>query len=132
MCTEGVNLLLFSQLCVFHYSDIQKNKTLGPTSEVMSQHIKISKSPKTDDLSKKDQWNFKGKGGAIGQVTIGSKQNPFCVPGNLAITVLVQTNRIPFGITCLVEQAQHHNLPFGSHKQVCGHNKGKECAYHSD
>ena len=53
MCPEGVNPLLFSQLCVFHYSDIWKNKTLGTTSEVMSQHIKISKSPKTNDLSKK-------------------------------------------------------------------------------
>ena len=51
-CPEGVNPLLFSQLCIFHYSDIRKNKTLG-TSEVMSQHIKISESPKTDDLSKK-------------------------------------------------------------------------------
>ena len=87
MCPVGVNPLLFSQLCIFHYSDVQKNKTLGTTSEVMSQHMKISKSPKTDDLSKKDQWNFIGKDGAIGQVTIGSEQNPVCVPCNLAITV---------------------------------------------
>ena len=55
MCPEGVNPLLFSQLCIFHYSDVQKNKTLGTTLEVMSQHIKIFKSPETDDLSKKDQ-----------------------------------------------------------------------------
>ena len=61
--------------------------------------------PKTDDLSKKR------KDGAIGQVTIGSKQNPVCVPGNLAITVLGQTNKISTKITCLVEQAQHQNLP---------------------
>ena len=53
MCPEGVNPLLFSQLCIFHCSDVQKNRTLGITSEVTSQHIKISKSPKTDDLSKK-------------------------------------------------------------------------------
>ena len=37
---------------------------------------------------KKDQLNFRGKDGTIGQVTIGSKQNPVCVPGNSAITVL--------------------------------------------
>ena len=62
---------------------------------------------------KKDQWNLRRKDGAIGQVTIGSKQNPVCVPGNSAITVLGWTNKIPPKITCLVEQAQHHNLPLG-------------------
>ena len=60
---------------------------------------------------KKDQLNFRGKDGAIGQVTIGSKQNPVCVPSNLAITVLGWTNKIPPKTICLVEQAQHHNLP---------------------
>ena len=62
---------------------------------------------------KKDQLHFGGKDGAIGQITIGSKQNPVCVPCNSAIIVLEQTNKIPLKITCLVEQAQHHNLPLG-------------------
>ena len=44
---------------------------------------------------------------------IGSKQNPVCVPGNLVITVPGQTSKIPSKVTCLVEQAQHHNLPLG-------------------
>ena len=44
---------------------------------------------------------------------IGSKQNPICIPGNSALTVLGQTNKIPSKLTCLVEQAQHHNLPTG-------------------
>ena len=104
MCPEGANPLLFSQLCIFHYSDIQKNQTLGTPSKVMSQQIKQDKSPKTEDMSKKDQWNFKGKDGAIGQATISSKQNPVCVPSNLAITVLEQTNKIPSNITCLVSR----------------------------
>ena len=51
MCPEGVNPLLFSQLCIFYYSSIQKNNTLEAASEVMSQNIKCSKSPKTEDLS---------------------------------------------------------------------------------
>ena len=55
VCPERVNPLLFSQLCIFHYSDVQKNQTLGITSEVMSQQIKHNKSPKIDDLSKNDQ-----------------------------------------------------------------------------
>ena len=53
MCPEGVNPLLFSQLCIYHHSNVRKNNTLGATSEVMSQSIEISKSPKTDGLSKK-------------------------------------------------------------------------------
>ena len=53
ICPEGVNPLLFSQLCIYHHSNVWKTNTLGPTSEVMSQNIEISKSPKTDDLSKK-------------------------------------------------------------------------------
>ena len=36
-----------------------------------------------------------------------------CVPSNSAITVLGWTNKIPSKITCLVEQAQHHNLLLG-------------------
>ena len=53
ICPEGVNPLLFSQLCIFHHANVQKTNALGATSEVMSQNIKVSKSPKTDDLSKK-------------------------------------------------------------------------------
>ena len=114
ICPEGVNPLLFSQLCIYHHFDVQKNNALGATSEVMSQNIKISKSPKTDDLSKKkDQLYFKGKTGAIGQVTVGSRESPVCIPGNSALTVPGQTNKIPAKLTCLVEQAQHHNLPPG-------------------
>ena len=83
------------------------------------QHLKLCPnklniiSPQGDDLSKKDQQNFRGKDGAIGQVTICSKQNPICVPGNLVITVLGKTSKIPSKITCLVKQVQHHNLPPG-------------------
>ena len=53
ICSQGVSPLLFSQLCVFYYFKIWKNNILGATLEVMSKNIKISKSPKTDDLSKK-------------------------------------------------------------------------------
>ena len=62
ICPEGVNPLLFSQLCIYHYSNMRKTNTLGATSEVMSQNIKVNKSPKTDDLSKK-KTNYILKGG---------------------------------------------------------------------
>ena len=58
ICPKGVNPLLFSQLCVFHHSNMQKNNTLGATSEVMSQNIQSNKSPKTDDLSKKKKTDY--------------------------------------------------------------------------
>ena len=44
MCPEGVNPLLFYQLYIFYYSNILKNNIFGTTLDVMSQHIKISKS----------------------------------------------------------------------------------------
>ena len=53
ICPEGVNPLLFSLLCIFHHSNVWTTNTLGATSEVMSQNIKVSKSPETNDLSKK-------------------------------------------------------------------------------
>ena len=42
ICPGGFDPLLFSQLCIFHYSDVWKNQTLETTSEVMSQQIKHS------------------------------------------------------------------------------------------
>ena len=62
ICPEGVNPLLFSQLCVYHHSNVRKTNALGTTSEVMSQNIRVSESPKTDDLSKKKtDYVLKGK-----------------------------------------------------------------------
>ena len=49
----------------------------------------------------------------IGQVTIGTKQQPICIPGNSTITILGHTNKPPPRIICLVEQAEHHNLLLG-------------------
>ena len=62
ICPKGVNPLLFSQLCIYYHSNVRKTNTLGATSEVMSQNIEISKSPKTDDLSKKKKTNYILKG----------------------------------------------------------------------
>ena len=62
ICLEGVNPLFFSKLCIFHHSNIWKTNTLRTTSKVMSQNIKASKSPKTDDLSKeKTNYILKGR-----------------------------------------------------------------------
>ena len=62
---------------------------------------------------KKVQPSFIRKDGLIGQVMIGTKQWPICIPSNSTITILGCTNKLPHRITCLMEQVEHHNLPLG-------------------
>ena len=112
ICLEGVNPLLFSQLCVFHHSSTDNSNVLGVSSNPVSQTEQIS-SPKPDDLLKKNQQNFDNVTRHITQVTIGSKNNPICIPGNSIITVLGHTTKVHPKAVCLVEQAEHHNLPQG-------------------
>ena len=69
--------------------------------------------PKTNDLYKKNRQNFDDVTGHIGQVTIGSRKNPICIPGNSVITLPGHTTKIHPKAMCLVEQAEHHNLPQG-------------------
>ena len=53
VCLEGVNPLLFSQLCVFHHSSTNNNNELGVSSNPVSQQTEQISSPKIDDLYKK-------------------------------------------------------------------------------
>ena len=114
VCPEGVNPLLFSQLCVYHHSNTDNNNKLGVSSNPVSQQTEQISSPNTNDLcKKKDQRNFDDVTGHIRQVTIGSKKNPICIPGNSFITVPGHTTKVHPKAVCLVEQAEHHNLPQG-------------------
>ena len=114
VCLEGVNPLLFSQLCVYHHSNTDNNNKLGVSSNPVSQQTEQISSPNTDDLcKKKDQRNFDDATRHIGQVTIGSKKTPICIPRNSSITVPGHTTKVHPKAVCLVEQAEHHNLPQG-------------------
>ena len=114
VCLEGVNPLLFSQLCVYHHANTDNNNKLGVSSNPVSQQTEQISSPNTNDLcKKKDQRNFDDVTGHIGQVTIGSKKNPICIPGNSSITVPEHTTKVHPKAVCLVEQTEHHNLPQG-------------------
>ena len=53
VCPEGVNPLLFSQLCVFHHSNTNNSNVLGVSSQPVSQQTEQIASPKPDDLCKK-------------------------------------------------------------------------------
>ena len=46
-------------------------------------------------------------------MTIGTKQQPICIPRNSTITIPGCTSELPSRVTCLVEQAEHHTLPLG-------------------
>ena len=54
VCPEGVNPLLFSELCVFHHSNTDNSNGLGVSSNPVSQQTEQISSPKTDDLFKLD------------------------------------------------------------------------------
>ena len=113
VCPEGVNPLLFSQLCIFTILMYERTKHWEKHIKSCSNKLNIISPQREMICLKKDQQNFRGKGEAMGQITIASKQNPVSVPSNLVITVPGWINKIPPKITCLVEQAQHHNLPLG-------------------
>ena len=78
-----------------------------------TRQIKDDISLKLAHLAKKFQPPFIRKDGLIGQVTIGTKQQSICIPGNSTITILGCTNKLPPKVTCLVEKAEHHNLLLG-------------------
>ena len=52
-CPEGVNPLLFSQLCAYHYSDTSRSSGLGVSTQAVSQQQEQIEPPKTNDLCKK-------------------------------------------------------------------------------
>ena len=52
VCQEGVNPLLFSQLCVYHHSNTNNSSVLGVSSQLVSQQEQVE-SPNLDDLCKK-------------------------------------------------------------------------------
>ena len=60
-CQEGVNPLLFSQLCIYYHSDICEGHTLRVATKVVFNQSQQLGPPRTDDLSKKDLQNFINK-----------------------------------------------------------------------
>ena len=98
-CLAGVNPLLFSQLCLYYYAEISREQDYGVWS-VYHQTDKDDISPKNQlTWLKKVQPSFIKKHRLIGQVTIGTKQQPICIPGNSTITILGCTNKLPPRIT---------------------------------
>ena len=58
VCLEGVNPLLFSQLCVYHHSNTNKSSEVGVSTQSVSQQQEKIDPPKTNDLCKKRSTKF--------------------------------------------------------------------------
>ena len=119
-CLVGVNSLLFSQLCLYYYAEISKEHNYGVQSIYHQTDKDVISPEKSAHLAKKKvQPPFIRKDGFTGQVTIGTKQQPICIPSNSTITILGCANKLPPRVTCLVGQAEHHNSPLGIEMNCC-------------
>ena len=58
LCPEGINPLLFSQLCVYHHSNTNKSSVLEVSFQPVSQPPEQMESPKPDDLYKRRPTKF--------------------------------------------------------------------------
>ena len=112
-CPDGVNPLLFSQLCIYYYADvvpavvneIQDEDGLVYTKE-------ITKNKKGNIISKKKHQNFdSSEDKPAGTVTIGINNQPIYVPGNSTITVPGKLLKIVTKGSYMVKLAVHNNLP---------------------
>ena len=114
-CPYGLNLLLFSQLCIYYYADavpavvneIQDEDGLVYTEE-------ITKNKKGNIINKKNHQNFvSGEDESVGTVTIGTNNQPICVPGNSTIIVSGKLSKLVTKLLFMIELSVHNNLPSG-------------------
>ena len=110
-CLAGLNPLLFSQLCLYHYAEVSNDHDCAVHFIYHQTDMETKYTPsKSAHLAKNIQLFFIRKDGLLGQVMICTKQQSICITSNPPITILGHTNKLSTGITCLVEQAEHHNL----------------------
>ena len=114
-CPDGVNPLLFSQLCIYYYDDVVPavvNKICDEDGLVYTKEA--TKNKKGNIIDKKNHQNFvSGEDELAGTVTVGMNKQPICVPGNSMITVLGKLLKLVKKGLYLVESAVHNNLPSG-------------------
>ena len=114
-CQDGVNPLLFSQLCIYYYAhvvpavvnEIQDEDGLIYTKE-------ITKNKKGKIIDKKTHQNFvSGAVQQVSTVTIGTNNQPICVPGNSIIRVPGKVSKLVTKGSYMIEFTVHNNLPSG-------------------
>ena len=113
-CLDGVNPLLFSQLCIYYYAAVLPavvNEICDEDGLVYTEEV--TKNKKGNIIDKKHQNFVSGEDEPAGPVTIGVNKQPICVPGNSTITVLGKLSKLVKKGSYLVESAVHNNLPSG-------------------
>ena len=113
-CLNGVNPLLFSQLCICYYADIvpavvneiQHEDRLAYTEE-------ITKNREGKIVNKKCQNFTISADRPIGIISIGNDHQPICVPGSAKIIVLGKVLKLVTKGSYMIELAAHNNFPSG-------------------
>ena len=112
---EGVEPLLFSQLCIYNYVD----KVPAVVHEIEAEDglvytEAITKNKDGKIICKKNHQNFNiDKDDPVGTVMIGTDHQPICVPGNATIMVPGKNLKINNKGSYMLEIAAHANLPSG-------------------
>ena len=73
----------------------------------------ITKNKKGKIIDKKHQNFVSSPDGSVGTVTIGTNNQPICVPGNSTITVPGKLSKLVTKELYMIELAAHNNLPSG-------------------
>ena len=111
-CLDGVNHLLFSQLCIYYCADVVPavvNEIQDDDGLVYTEEITKNKRGKIID--KKHQNFISSADRQVGTVTIGTDNQPICVPGSATITVLGKLSKLVAKGSYMVELAAHNSLP---------------------
>ena len=119
-CPTGGGPLLFSQLCVYHHCKEGGHQSDSVTLNTNGQQ----------QLPKKKVQNFTiNEDELLGKVLVGNANQPICVPGNSAWTILGRLGKntnVPSGTPCLIDTAAVNNLLQGISVNCClVHPKGR-------
>ena len=113
-CPDGVNPLLLSQQCIYYHANVvpaMVNEIHDEDGLVYTKEI--TKNKKGKIIDKKHQHLVSSTDEPVGTVTIGTNNQPICVPGNSTITVLGKLSKLVTKGSYMVELAAHNNLPSG-------------------
>ena len=114
-CPEGVEPLLFSQLCIYYYADkvpAVVHEIEAEDGLVYTEAITKNKDGKIIFKEKHQNFNI-DKDEPVGTVMIGNDHQPICVPGNAMIMVPGNILKIINKGSYMLETAAHANLPSG-------------------
>ena len=118
-CPTGVSPLSFSRLCVYHHCKAGGLQSDSVTFNTNGQQ----------QLPKKAQNFTINEDGLLGKVLVCNANQPICVPGNSALTILGRLGKntnVPSGTTCLIDIAAVNNLSQGISVNHClVHPKGR-------